>query len=180
MIEIKTEELVKPLSDDSNLTPVYNRLKDAVQKAHSFIWDEEFDETNKDTLNKFIKEFIAQYSKDYKIIKLAKIDPELIKQYEGCLALGKMIQSMLDCVKIGESTDTAISKLAKLTQTLTYFDMKKLQYTGYFFTPMTEKEILDNVGKHFKTCLFLYGKDYRTFTVVFYRDVPKVRRFYFA
>ena len=175
MIDIKTEELVKPLSDDSNLTPVYNRLKHAVDDIYyTSLGNSLYDDIVFKGKKNVAKDYFSKYDKDYKLIKLSKIDPELVKQYEGLrdgyLEYEKMIQSIFNCVEIGENQDTAIKKLAELTKTLTYFDMDKLQYNGYYFKPMTKKEILKEINRTSNNSLVLQGRDFNIFCVKFSND----------
>ena len=151
MIEIKTEELVKPLSNDSNLTPVYNRLYVAVDYLF-FVSEHEdpFIRRIHDGKKDAVKDFFAQYDKDYKIIKLAKIDPELVQEYEeyrkGFEEYEKNIQEILNCVKIGESQEVAVKKLAKLTKTARYFSLITMKYRGYHFNFMSEEDILKELN----------------------------------
>lgn len=57
------------------------------------------------------------------------------------------IQSIINCVKIGEKQGTAIKKISKMTKTLKYFNIETLRYTTEYFDPMSEEEILEEIEK---------------------------------
>ena len=162
MIEIKTEELIKPLSNDSNLTPVYNRLQKIVNeliKKPKRRNDYYSNKLRSDLIYNIykgkqnaVKDFFAKYDKEYKIIKLANIDTELVKQYEdlrsGYGEFEKNIQFILNCVKIGESQEVAIKKLVKMTETVKYFDLGQLKLLkALYFYSITEEDILAQINK---------------------------------
>ena len=148
MIEIKTEALTRPLKGDSNLTPLYYELQNACDYVGNYIDDLVNDIY--DGKKNAVKDYFAKSDKAYKVVKLAKIDPELVQRYEtfrkGYDELEKVVQSILNCVKIGESQDTAIKKLAKMTETVKYFSLEKMKYNGKYFDPMSEEDILDEIN----------------------------------
>ena len=158
MIEIKTEALVKPLSDDSNLTTVYNKFKANVMSIKYSYRD--LKQSIYDGKKNAVKEYFAKYDRNYKLIKLSKLDPELVEEYEkirnGFEEFEKSIQFILNYVKIGESQEIAVKKLAKMTKTAKYFSLAQWKYTGEYFAPMSEEEILKEIN-HFDGLLRLFG-----------------------
>ena len=173
MIEIKTEALVKPLSENSNLTPLYYEIKNACEDCVDLLYD--IYEGKRGA----VKDFFAQHDKAYKIIKLAKIDPVLVQEYEklsnGLEEYEKNIQSILTCVKIGESQEIAIKKLSKMTETVKYFSLVSLSYKDNYFVHKSEEEILKEINDS-NGLVRIIGE--RVFNVKFKNG--KVKQFYFT
>ena len=177
MIEIKN---IVEASQDAELKKAMFDLNKAVTFRGNYISDlmMAMYDGEKDA----VKKYFAQFDKSYKLLKLYK-DNELftktVKKFEDIKAGYEIkeaeIQTVLNCIKVGEKQDTAIKKLVKLTKTLKSYSINKLAYSGTtFFSPMTEDDFLEEI-KRFKGAVKMRAA--MDFYVIF-KD-GKVESFYF-
>ena len=125
-----------------------------------------------------VKKYFDKYNNAYNILKNTNVEANLVRQYEvvrdGYEKRELVIRDILNCVKVGESQDSAVKKLAKLTKTLKHFDIPKSAYTINFFDVNTEDEILQQINMY-NGHVKLFGM--MDFNIVF-KD-GKVKQFYF-
>lgn len=76
---------------------------------------------------------------------------ETIKQYyaikDGYKKFEEVIQKIFKTIKIGETQEKALPKIAKMTKEIKYFSVDKLQYNGHFFEEYTVEDLENQIER---------------------------------
>ena len=60
----------------------------------------------------------------------------------------KILQEILNTVKIGDTVAQAVPKLSNMTKKTKYYDVKTRKYSGNYFNYYSEKEIIKEIEEH--------------------------------
>jgi hypothetical protein len=137
------------------MTPAIRSAKMAVDEFLSSFGRSNYNEylmsDIEDGVKNAVNAVFAQVEKDIEILIKKKVFPELVKRYnllhDAYLAKEREYQTILTCVKVGETQETAVKKLSKMSKTLKYFNLESMKVTTHYFDPMSEDDILEEIEK---------------------------------